>query len=51
MENKHWYKVVFYARMDDDDVHAMKECFYDAMDQAMAISECCCLEIDCTEDE
>ena len=35
-----WYKVEFYAKMTDEDIKAMKGCFYTAMNEAMSIPEC-----------
>lgn len=44
MEKK-WYTVTFSAEMSEDDVRAMKKCFYDAMEEAMEITPCANLEI------
>ena len=43
--SKKWYTVTFSAQMTEDDVRAMKKCFYDAMEDAMEISHCANLEI------
>lgn len=43
--SKKWYTVSFSAKMTEDDVRAMKKCFYDAMDEAMQISPCANLNI------
>lgn len=43
--NKKWYTVTFSAQMTEDDVRAMKKCFYDAMEEAMEISPCAALDI------
>lgn len=44
-EKKLWYKVTFSAKMSEDDVRAMKKCFYDAMEEAMEIGPCAALDI------
>jgi hypothetical protein len=44
-EKKLWYTVTFSAKMSEDDVRAMKKCFYDAMEEAMEISPCASLNI------
>lgn len=33
------YKLTFMAELTEDDVRAMKKCFYDAMNESMDISE------------
>ena len=43
--NEQWYTVKFCAKMTEDDVRAMKKCFYDAMWEAMEIGPCADLEI------
>lgn len=43
---KKWYTVTFSAEMTEDDVRAMKKCFYDAMREAMEISPCANLKIE-----
>jgi hypothetical protein len=43
--NKKWYTITFSAAMTEDDVRAMKKCFYDAMEEAMEISPCANLNI------
>lgn len=50
MEKK-WYKVTFYASMTDDDVRAMKNCFFNAMDEAMQIDNCSGLDIELDDEE
>jgi hypothetical protein len=49
--NKQWYKVTFSAEMTEDDVRAMKKCFYDAMEEAMEISPCADLDIKLEENQ
>lgn len=46
MSKKLWYTVTFSAKMSEDDVRAMKKCFYDAMEEAMQISPCSDLKIE-----
>ena len=43
------YKVTFYAELNEDDVKAMKGCFYQAMNESMEIDDVWGLEIE--EDE
>ena len=50
MEKK-WYTITFSAKMTEDDVRAMKKCFYDAMEEAMQISPCANLNIKPEDDE
>lgn len=50
MEKK-WYKVTFYASMTEEDVKAMKGCFYETMDEAMAIDNCSGLDIELDDEE
>lgn len=50
MEKK-WYKVTFYACMTEEDIKAMKGCFYEAMNEAMAIDNCSGLDIELDEEE
>ena len=49
MKNKKWYKVSFYAKLSEDDVHALNKYFYDTMVEAMDVSAVEGLEIE--EDE
>lgn len=42
---KKWRIITFSAKLDEDDVRAMKSCFYDAMNEAMVIKECADLKI------
>ena len=42
---KKWYTVTFSAKMTEEDVRAMKNCFYQAMEEAMEISPCANLDI------
>lgn len=51
-ENKKWYTVTFQAKMNDDNIRAMKKYFYDTMEQSMQINKCRCLDIidDCDQD-
>ena len=51
MDNKQWYTVTFSAKMTEDDVRAMKKCFYDAMEETMQISECVALDIELEDDQ
>lgn len=48
--SKKWYTVTFSAQMSEDDVRAMKKCFYDAMEEAMEISPCADLSIKLEEE-
>lgn len=48
--SKKWYTVTFSAEMTEDDVRAMKKCFYDAMEEAMQISPCVNLDIKLEEE-
>lgn len=52
-DNKEWYTISFQAKMNDNDIKAMKSCFYDAMEQAMQITDCRNLNIidNCDEEE
>lgn len=43
--DKKWYTIKFSAKMTEDDVRAMKKCFYDAMEEAMEIGHCANLNI------
>ena len=45
MEKK-TYRISFMADLTEDDVRAMKKYFYDAMEEAMQISECTGLDIE-----
>lgn len=51
MNEKKWYTVTFSAKMTEDDVRAMKQCFYDAMEEAMQISPCAALDIELEDDQ
>lgn len=46
---KNWYKVEFYAEMDDKDIRAMNKYFFESMADAMDIENCEGLKI--TPDE
>lgn len=51
---KKWYKVMFYAEMDLDDVKAMSGSFFDTMASSMGIAPCEGLTIEedtCSEEE
>ena len=50
---KQWYTISFQAKLSDSDVRAMKNCFFEAMETSMGVSECCALDIDahCDQDE
>ena len=48
--NKKWYTVTFSAKMSEDDVRAMKKCFYDAMLESMEISPVWNLKLEKVED-
>ena len=37
--------------MTEDDVAAMKQCFYDAMEEAMQITPCAALDIELEDDQ
>lgn len=43
---KKWYTIRFSAKLDKDDIRAMNNCFYEAMDEFMLISECENLKIE-----
>lgn len=45
MEKK-CYRVTFMADLTEDDVRAMKKCFYDAMQEAMEIGPCWELQLE-----
>jgi hypothetical protein len=49
--SKKWYTVTFSAKMSEDDVRAMKKCFYDAMEESMQISPCAGLNIKPEDEE
>lgn len=51
MNKKKWYTITFSAKMTEDDVRAMKKCFYDAMEEAMQINECANLDIKLEDEE
>lgn len=44
--DKKWYKVTFYAEMDDNDVRAMNKYFYQTMREQMEITPCEGLQIE-----
>lgn len=46
MAEKKWCRITFSARLDDEDIHAMKKCFFDAMSESMNIEECADLKIE-----
>lgn len=37
---KKWYTISFSAKMNEEDIRAMKKCFFDAMEESMQISPC-----------
>ena len=41
-----WYKVTFYAKMNEADIKAMNSSFYSAMKESMEISSCEGLQIE-----
>ena len=43
---KKWYKVTFYAKMNEADIKAMNSSFYSAMKESMEISSCEGLQIE-----
>ena len=45
------YKITFNADLTEDDVRAMKKCFYDAMFESMGISPVWNLKLEKVEDE
>lgn len=49
--DKKWYTVTFSAKMTEEDVRAMKNCFYQAMEEAMQISPCAALDIELEDDQ
>jgi hypothetical protein len=49
--SKKWYTVTFSAEMSEDDVRAMKKCFYDATEEAMQISPCADLKIELEDNQ
>lgn len=51
MEKKQWYTVSFSAKMTEEDVRAMKNCFYQAMEESMQISPCAALDIELEDDQ
>lgn len=51
MDKKQWYTISFSAKMSDDDVRAMKNCFYDAMEESMQISPCADLDIKLSDNQ
>lgn len=51
MEKKQWYTVSFSAKMTEEDVRAMQNCFYQAMEEAMQISPCAALDIELEDDQ
>lgn len=50
MEKK-TYRITFMADLTEDDVRAMKKCFYDAMQEAMEIGPCWELQLEEIKDE
>lgn len=48
---KKWYTVTFSAKMSEDDIRAMNNCFYQAMEEAMEISPCAALDINLEDDQ
>lgn len=48
---KLWYTISFAAKMSNDDVRAMKNCFYDAMGESMNIAPCAALDIELDDDQ
>ena len=44
-EEKKWYTIKFSAKLDKDDVKAMKSCFFDALNESMDIYELADFEI------
>lgn len=51
MKKKQWYTVSFSAKMTEEDVRAMQNCFYQAMEEAMLISPCANLNIELEDDQ
>lgn len=51
MAKKQWYTVSFSAKMTEEDVRAMQNCFYQAMEEAMQISPCAALDIELEDDQ
>ena len=43
---KRWYTISFQAKLDDSDIKAMNNHFFDAMEVEMCVSECRALDID-----
>ena len=50
MEKK-TYQITFKADLTEDDVRAMNKCFYDAMNEAMSISEIWGLKLEEVKEE
>lgn len=48
--NKKWYQVSFFAKMDEQDLKAMRNHFFATMEEDMLIPECECLQIEEDED-
>lgn len=48
---KKWYKVTFYAEMDEADIKAMNGSFYSAMEESMEIGPCEGLQIEEDKDK
>lgn len=44
-EEAKWYRISFSAKLDPDDLRAMKKCFFDAMNESMEIYDLEGLEI------
>ena len=49
--DKKWYKITFNAELTEDDVRAMKKCFYDIMNEAMDIYDLADLELKQNDDD
>jgi hypothetical protein len=45
-KEKEWYKVSFYANMNEEDIRAMNSCFFEAMRETMLIEPCSALNIE-----
>ena len=52
MGEKRWYTIKFSAKLTKEDLRAMQKCFFEAMEEAMLISECSDLVIEeeCCDD-
>ena len=49
--SKKWYTVSFSAKMSEDDVRAMKNYFYETMQESMNIGPCVALDIELEDDQ